>query len=123
MNIITFDKAYCLYPRATLEERISLVCTDRQDEVIERVYERYSRRGWSIIRTLGELASKTADPALGKTTRWVNDGFSWTISLPPLMEQHSVAINSRTTGLSRDPTLVSSWVIRGEPNVHGWMHF
>ena len=49
MNIITFNQAHCLYPRATLEERLSLVCTDRQDEVIERVYERYHQRGWSSI--------------------------------------------------------------------------
>ena len=86
MNVITFKQAHCLYPRATLEERLSLVCTDRQDDVIERVYERYHQRGWSIIRTLGEVASRTSDPALSDTTRWVNDYFSWTIPLPPLTE-------------------------------------
>ena len=123
MNIITFNQAYCLYPRATLEERLSLVCTDRQDNVIKRVYERYRQRGWSIIRTLGEVASRTSDPALSDTTRWVNDYFSWTIPLPPLTEHQSDRINHYTDTLTHDPISVSSWELQGEPGAHGWMCF
>ena len=123
MNVITFNQAYCLYPRATLEERLSLVCTDRQDDVIERVYERYHQRGWSIIRTLGEVGSRTSDPALSDTTRCVNDCFSWTISLPPLTEHQSDPINRSTAALTHDPILVSSWELQGEPGAHGWMCF
>ena len=123
MNIITFNQAHCLYPRATLEERLTLVCTDRQDDVIERVYERYRQRGWSIIRTLGEVASRTSDPALIDTTRWVNDGLSWTIPLPHMTEHHSDPINHYTAALTRDPSSASSWKLQGEPDAHACMRF
>ena len=123
MNVITFDQAHCLYPRATLEERLSLVCTDRQDEVIERVYERYHQRGWTIIRTLGEVASRTSDPALSDTTRCINDCFSRTIPLPRLTEHHSDPINRHTAALTHDPSSTSSWKLRGESDAHAWMSF
>ena len=124
MNIITFNRAYCLYPRATLEERLSLVCTDRNDDVIERVYERYRKRGWTVLRTLGEVASRTRDPALGSVVRWVEDGFTWTISLPFQPQQEHVTTNPHADVLTRDPISVSSWrMVVGEDHDHGWMYF
>lgn len=122
-SLFTFNQAHCLYPRATPEERLPLACTDGQDDVIERVYERYRQRGWSIVRTLGEVGSRTSDPALSDTTRCVNDCLSWTISLPRLTEYHSDPINHHTAAPSRDPSSASSWKLRGELDAHAQMCF
>uniref|UniRef100_A0A5K1K394 Cell surface hydrophobicity-associated protein n=1 Tax=Ganoderma boninense TaxID=34458 RepID=A0A5K1K394_9APHY len=52
MNVISYEKAYCLFPRATLEERRALVSssclgrdggTPREDGL-----DKYRRRGWTI---------------------------------------------------------------------------
>lgn len=107
INVIAFNKAYCLYPRATLEERVSLICTTRDDDVIENVYDRYRKRGWFIIRTVDEASSLTSDPSLTKdVTRWIDDGFSWSIPLYPPTYLNRFP---QTNPCSYDPVSVTSW--------------
>ena len=88
------------------------------------MYERYRKRGWTVLRTLGEVAARTRDPALGSVVRWVGDGFAWTISLPFQAQQEHVTTNPHADVLTRDPISVSSWrILVGEAHDHGWMHF
>ena len=112
MNVISFNAAYCLYPRATLEERISIVCTTRQDQVIENIYNKYTARGWRIIRDVDDLETMRPDPALHpRRVRWIQDGLSWSIQLPlPNRFGNSLPpLNDRTKVFRRDPVSVTSW--------------
>ena len=113
MNFITYERAYCLYPRATLETRLSLVCTDRNDEVIARVFDRYTARGWTILYALGPTIPTSAqnDPAFSSRSRWVDDGQSWSIPLSAIPEQDPQLPTAHLgePALSRDPSSVTNW--------------
>ncbi|KAI0337421.1 hypothetical protein BDW22DRAFT_1304042, partial [Trametopsis cervina] len=50
LNVITFDTAYSLYPQATYEDMCNLVLLDTPSRAA--ALEKYSRRGWSLIRRL-----------------------------------------------------------------------
>lgn len=112
MNVITFSHAYCLYPRATLDDRLSLVTADRSDEVIEGVYQRYTERGWRFIRNADEIPYVTKDRMLNSHfARWIDDGGSWSIALPLPSNFYSLLppLNSWTLPFRRDPALVTGW--------------
>ena len=112
MNVITFEKAYCLFPRATLDEYFSLVCTSRQDDVIEAIYQKYTARGWNIIRSVDDIDHVTTDPALNMNQRrWIDDRFAWSIDLPlpPTFKKSLVSLNERTKAIGRDPASVTTW--------------
>ncbi len=73
MNVISYEKAYCLFPRATLEERRALVSSSclgkgkpRQDGL-----EKYTRRGYSIMHYLPthEIIPDPSAQSLFPTTR------------------------------------------------------
>ena len=110
MNFITYERAYCLYPRATLETRLSLVCTDRNDEVIARVFDRYTARGWTILYALGPTIPTSAqnDPAFSSRSRWVDDGQSWSIPLSAIPER-DLQLPTAEPALSSDPSSAASW--------------
>ena len=112
MNVIAFDTAYCLYPHATLEERLSLACTVRQDRTLEGIWRKYMGRGWRIVHRVDHLESRTSDVALHRRrTRWINDGLSWSIKLPvpPGFENSLPPLNRRTEALCRDPVSITTW--------------
>ena len=112
MNVITFDRACCLYPRATLEDRLSLVTTDRSDEVIEGVYQRYTERGWQFIRNADQIPHITEDQMINSHfARWIDDGGSWSIALPLPSDFHSSLppLNHQTASFSRDPASLTGW--------------
>ena len=111
MNFITFDRAYCLYPHATLEKCVSVICTDRDDEIIARVFDRYRARGWTILHSLIRSSHVADEPTFEDMSRWVGDGFSWTINLPydrPEQPQFTPA-DMRELGFSRDPSAMANW--------------
>ncbi|KAL0575033.1 hypothetical protein V5O48_006934 [Marasmius crinis-equi] len=52
MNVISYSHAYCLFPKATLEERTALICRNAKDEADEArvaARQKYIERGWSMI--------------------------------------------------------------------------
>ena len=48
INFITHEMVYSLYPRATLEERRSLIFLFRS-AARDKAYAKYAERGWIII--------------------------------------------------------------------------
>ncbi|KAI0638623.1 hypothetical protein C8Q77DRAFT_1215387 [Trametes polyzona] len=54
MNVISYEKAYCLFPRATLEERRSLLSSSCRGRSKRRAtgLAKYTRRGFKMISTL-----------------------------------------------------------------------
>lgn len=110
MNIITHNAAYSLYPRATFESRLALVCPSpgiNQNKAVEK----YSSRGWNMIYELpthrpsssltASLSSPetrdlaASEPAFVSGSRWINDGHSWFFPLhPPLPAPCHVSLYS-----------------------------
>lgn len=54
MNVISYEKAYCLFPRATLEKRLSLLSSSCRGRSKRRStgLEKYARRGFRMLSTL-----------------------------------------------------------------------
>lgn len=80
MNVITHDKAYSFYSRATFDEHRSLVC--RPDVELETL-KKYKDRGWAMLDlldtyTFGSDIHSTF--SLGR--RYVGDSCCWTIPIP-----------------------------------------
>ncbi|KJA12934.1 hypothetical protein HYPSUDRAFT_649054 [Hypholoma sublateritium FD-334 SS-4] len=79
MNIITHDKAYSFYPRATFDEHYSLVC--RPDVEVDTL-KKYKARGWSMF-DLSDFPPLRVDMystfSLGR--RYVGDPCCWTIPI------------------------------------------
>lgn len=103
MNIITHDKAYSLYPKATLEERRSLMYSTeglKQDSARKK----YKKRGWSMVERL--TVEELQDPVSAFTPghRYVGDSKCWTIPLssPPLMDLPEGFIETNTWALKYD---------------------
>ena len=107
MNVIAWDSAYTLYPRATLEKRASLFL--RHDlHVTSDFMNKYTDRGFHIQRNLYNHNAMAL--FCGHTVRWIGDGRAWVIPLPPVPEPEGTA----TTILSRDPCIGTAWRIQGE---------
>lgn len=121
MNVITFNRAYCLYPRATLEDRLSLVCTGRDD--MEEIYNKYRERGWYIIPFYDQAQIWTSDPTFTDMARWIDDGHSWSIPLPYSFPQPIAPVNPHSASLTRDPVSVTSWALMPDRRNRGYMHF
>lgn len=110
MNIITYNRAYCLYPRATLEDRVSLVCTERSDTTVYRTFRKYSQRGWAISLCSADLPLPTLRSLCMNRPRSIEGPFSWVIPLldPP---GSAFSFNNRSAVLRTDPVSASSWTL------------
>lgn len=112
MNMITHDTAYSLYPRATFDSRLALVCPSTgppQDGPIDK----YHKRGWRMIYELPTEPPATpataqlstpeardlaaAEPSFIPGTRWIDDHHSWVLPLPPPLPTQPRATNSSSS--------------------------
>lgn len=116
MNVITFNRAYCLYPRATLEERLSLVCTDRRGDELEVVFDKYRERGWSM---LSSCTGWTIEPSFTDIPRWIDDGHTWSIPLQYDFSQPITPVNPHSASITRDPISITSWTLIPERRGRG----
>ncbi len=64
MNVISYEKAYCLFPQATLEEHRTLLSSSCRGKGKHRMdgLLKYHQRGWEVLYTL-PLAEVIPDPA------------------------------------------------------------
>ncbi|KAI0083693.1 hypothetical protein BDY19DRAFT_858899, partial [Irpex rosettiformis] len=76
LNFITFDMAYCLYPKATLIYQTNLVLKN-PDVLVRKALSKYRRRGFTCRRLIAEQGSLF----LPDSVRWVGDSQTWTLSL------------------------------------------
>ncbi|KAF7799846.1 hypothetical protein EIP86_011088, partial [Pleurotus ostreatoroseus] len=76
LNVISYNMAYCLYPRATLEDHYSVPLRD-DEGMDDAVLDKYRSRGFSFRRI-----PRAADKAFGATTvRGLGDKYCWRIPL------------------------------------------
>lgn len=76
MNVITHSAAISLYPKATFEDRVSLICAVR-DIPFDEAVAKYARRGWTNLEDI----NKDTPRSLRYGGRWVGDRTSWIIPL------------------------------------------
>ncbi|PPQ73942.1 hypothetical protein CVT24_012550 [Panaeolus cyanescens] len=84
MNIITHNRAYCLYPRATLEENRSFVLKhpEIQERRSEGAIQKYRRRGFAMQYGLdSELDFSRRSSPFFVGRRYVGDSLCWVIDL------------------------------------------
>ncbi|KAJ3527305.1 hypothetical protein NM688_g8146 [Phlebia brevispora] len=103
LNIVTYNMAFCLYPRATLGDRCSLVL--RSDEVLDpSVMRKYVKRGFQFA-----ISTRQEDVAfLPGQLRWLGDSHCWTIPLNASMINVVTEADSLTN---------SSWRLIDAPRV------
>ena len=73
MNVISYEKAYCLFPRATLEERRTVVSSSCRGNARHRAggLAKYARRGYKLTYSLPahEIVADPAAQVLFPTSR------------------------------------------------------
>ena len=124
MNVIAWDRAYCLYPRATFEARLALYCqtVDERDLI---VIDKYRARGWDIVHEWPALHPATARPLpislIPLAPRWIGDRHAWSLPLSLTGITLPSAIG-RSPPRTADPVLCSSWTVipRRAPGLMGW---
>lgn len=88
MNMITHNKAYCFFPRATFgEHRRSLEVNPYRsgsDTIrVTKAFEKYKSRGWTIIPYATREDFDGPNAAFPHGLRRVGDSKCWTIPLSP----------------------------------------
>ncbi|KAI0323629.1 hypothetical protein GY45DRAFT_1264285, partial [Cubamyces sp. BRFM 1775] len=116
MNAISYEKAYCLYPRATLEDRCSLLSWSSQGRAKRRAegIQKYSARGFRML-TLPDWDVHTPNRSFPSITRWFGDCHAWTISLSLNGITPPPPYNVYTTPRLHDPAALTSFLMRWDP--------
>jgi hypothetical protein len=79
VNIVTWNKAYCLFPKETLLEKKTYFLKPMND-YFETLLRKYVRRGWvleDIVRREDHTPNSSIQPV-----RRLGDRFTWTVRLP-----------------------------------------
>jgi hypothetical protein len=123
MNIISYEKAYSLYPRATFEERRSLICATAGFHQ-EPARTKYVNRGWKMITIVPAQEQDNPLSSFRKGLRWLGDKLCYTIPLslegvhlaPPV---HSLA------PVPRDFLSIHTWSLEhaADPAKTAVLHF
>jgi hypothetical protein len=111
MNVIAWDTAYCLYPRATLLDRVALVIHPVIPLDTPAV-RKYAERGYRLFNAPHAYQRAQLAPVFfPDAPRWVDDARGWAVPLetaglaPPPFSATSVPI-------TRDPVAHNSWSLR-----------
>ncbi|EIM84863.1 uncharacterized protein STEHIDRAFT_61050 [Stereum hirsutum FP-91666 SS1] len=108
MNLISFDTAYSLYPRATFKERRMQLMREITPEEVKAI-SKYGRRGFQIAATyLWPYAG--SDPCLVlDTVRNVNDRFTWRVALDTTGVDPRSKLTPTSNVMKTDPVVQNTW--------------
>ncbi|KAH8092536.1 hypothetical protein BXZ70DRAFT_898267 [Cristinia sonorae] len=108
MNVISFEKAYSLYPRATLHERRTFVNDLAPSPARQRAYQKYTERGFHLC--YGTVPNSSGvDPAFPLGNRYIGDEHCWTIPLDISGVGPGCRLPRSRKPLLHDPVSASSW--------------
>jgi hypothetical protein len=110
MNIISYDAAHSLYPRATFEERRTLAMSVSTPGEIEAL-GKYAVRGWKIQEDIWaheENKPRTSSFHMFQI-RWVNDNKTWTIPLDVTGVIMRPPPSATSDAFTWDPVVQNSW--------------
>lgn len=102
MNIITADRAYCIFPWHTLDG-VGYDVRDPNFTPLEKAHEKYRQRGWEILTYHGEHVVECLDNCCPiRPHRSIGDRFSWVLDLTPdfkLSKPSDICIHYATFGI------------------------
>lgn len=113
MNLITYYGAYSLYPRATYDERRSLVCCTRPRHRKDAI-DKYAKRGWKIQRKINPVEHEDTNASFRIEDRWIGDKKTWFIPFETDLQGRNV--HSPTSLLyGIDPIVLNSFSLEKNP--------
>jgi hypothetical protein len=115
MNVIAYNAAYSLYPRATFEARTSLHTPRNGKDIDSPGVQKYVRRGWRMIDTV----SSADERAYAVGSRWIDDEHSWVIKFPDSPDPHTPTPLS--PALRDDPVVATNWALLD--SVQPWISY
>ncbi|KAI0349679.1 hypothetical protein OH77DRAFT_1490395 [Trametes cingulata] len=116
MNVISFERAYCIFPLATLERRVSLLAYSSQGRSTRRVegLDKYTARGFHMLAYL-PLADLVLPHKLAPFTfgpRWLGDRDTWVIKLDTTHIPPTPPPNPYSTARTCDPAVLCNFFVR-----------
>ncbi|KAK7682806.1 hypothetical protein QCA50_014190 [Cerrena zonata] len=111
MNLISYEMAYSLYPKATFEKRTSLtsVGTGPHNETKAEAHYKYYLRGWDVQDEFSE--SEREKDFYTHAFRWLGDKRCWSIPLDTSFITKRVPLSEGSKPMIRDPVVISNWVL------------
>ena len=106
MNLITYYGAYSLYPKATFEERRTLICATVVDH--ERAIQKYQSRGWKLQFTIPREEQINTGSSLRFEDRWVGDNKCWFLPFYNVSWRRNL-YSSKYAVLEVDPVTLNSF--------------
>ncbi|KAI0745552.1 hypothetical protein C8Q76DRAFT_688605 [Earliella scabrosa] len=110
MNVISYERAYCLFAHATLEARVSLRSSSCRGQAWGDG-EDTLEHNFQLLKRLPDIHHHLR-PSFHLGSRWLDDAASWVLPLntrgitaPPLP-------NPKSSPLSHDPSSVCNWEVR-----------
>jgi len=97
MNVITYNKAYSIYPQATFIERRSLVY-NRTEKSFEARHK-YEGRGWKQVEYLEAADLNNEGSSFARGPHRLGDSKCWTIDLLPKIGSRGDFMDSNTWNL------------------------
>lgn len=119
MNIITYDAAYSLYPKATFGERRTLALSVETPNE-ERALGKYAVRGWRITQNILSHEERDSKSSFYlDSTRWVDDKKSWVVSFDLSGVVMPPPLSMTSESFDWDPSVQNSWTLikRGRSKV------
>jgi hypothetical protein len=111
MNVISYNAAYSLYPRATFEERRTVsmsVSNDSEEDALGK----YAIRGWKILYDIFPHEQKNPKSSFYMfQTRWVDDKKSWVIPLDLTGVEMRPPLSETSDAFTWDPVIQNSWTL------------
>lgn len=108
MNVISYEKAYCLYPRATVHEHRTLVCGLNPSPNRPEALRKYLLRGFKIVRRINpNTCDDIIDRSFPVGPRYIGDSQCWTLTLNMEGVDSGCTISGMT--LPHDPVSISNW--------------
>lgn len=82
-NLITWNKAYCIFPDSTFIHKTSYQLNFAVDDINGAYLTKYRRRGWMTLQTQWKEyeRSNSSVPSSGRLSRHIGDSMTWKISL------------------------------------------
>lgn len=124
MNVIAFNKVYCLFPRATLEARCSLLSSSSKGIYQNRgqALAKYTWRGFNVVFSPPPGDQFCRMPTFPLGWRWLDDDNTWVIILDATGVDKPTPPNVLSVPLY-DPSEICNWQVVYAPMKGAFMQY
>ena len=111
MNVISCEAAYSLYPKATFEQRSSLVTRsrDRFTGNTEDALCKYDQRGFNTTFQVNTALERRSPAFFNDKYRYIEDSHCWKISLDTKGITQRIHVTPGSQPFECDPVVASGW--------------